>query len=169
MASKLIFEKTLFTPKECELIISLNKINSQSWKNNDRDYKSSSIILNNNTDWIFQKLKTFFEDATGNKIIKLKEEIHFHIFNTDDWFGIHNDSRDSRLFSVGVLLNNNFSGGDFKLYNPNEIVLNKTIGNSYVFDANISHQVTPIETGTRYSLIWFIQNNNIRTVPTKLM
>lgn len=35
--------------------------------------------------------------------------------------------------------------------------------------ANISHEITPIEMGTRYSLIWFIQGNNIRTVPTKLI
>jgi len=29
---------------------------------------------------------------------------------------------------VGVL-NNDFEGGDFKLYNPNEIILDKVIGN----------------------------------------
>ena len=165
----LISQKVLFSKEECDLIINQKKTNHQNWTKNSRNYKSSTIVFNNETYWIFERLKTFFEEVTGNNIIKLKEEIHFHIFDTEDWFGIHNDTRDSRLFSVGVLLNNNFDGGDFKLYNPNEIVLNKTVGNSYIFDANISHEITPIEMGTRYSLIWFIQGNNIRTVPTKLI
>jgi len=36
--------------------------------------------------------------------------------------------RDNKLYAVGVL-NNDFEGGDFKLYNPNEIILDKVIGN----------------------------------------
>ena len=165
----LISQKVLFSKEECDLIINQKKTNHQNWTKNSRNYKSSTIVFNNETYWIFERLKTFFEEVTGNNIIKLKEEIHFHIFNVDGWFGIHNDARDSRLFSVGVLLNNNFNGGDFKLYNPNEIIINKISGNSYIFDVSISHEVTPIMNGIRYSLIWFINNDNIKTAPKKLI
>jgi len=169
MVSDKISQIQLFNSEECESIISLSKRNFQTWKSSDRQYKSEGILFNENTSWIFDRLKSFFEVSTGYELIKLKEEIHFHIFNSNSWFGIHTDSRDSRLFSVGVLLNENFQGGEFKLYTPNEIVLDKKLGNCYVFDANISHEITPITLGTRYSLIWFIQNIHIRTISTKLI
>lgn len=169
MVGNKVFQKVLFTPNECENIISLNKENLQRWKNTDREYKSASIMLNDTTEWIFEKLKNFFEETIGTKIVKLKEEIHFHTFSVGNRFDIHNDNMDSRLFSVGVLLNDNFEGGDFKLYTANEIVLNKMVGNSYIFDVKIPHEISSINSGTRYSLIWFIQNNNIKPMPTKLI
>lgn len=164
-----IFQEVLFTKDECDSIISLAKANFQTWENVDREYKSASIRLDENTTWIFERLKTFFENHTKHPIIKLKEEIHFHIFKVDDWFGIHNDARDNRLFSVGVLLNDNFTGGDFKLYTSGELILNKNVGNAYIFNVNVPHEITPIKLGTRYSLIWFIQNYNIKTKSNKLI
>lgn len=165
----LISQKVLFSKEECDSIIKLEKMNHQSWKNIDREYKSCTIVFNDTTSWIFERLKTFFEESTNYSILKLKEEIHFHIFNTENWFGIHNDTRNNRLFSIGVLLNNNFDGGDFKLYNPDEIIINKIPGNSYIFDVSISHEITQIQLGIRYSLIWFMDNNNIKTISNKLM
>ena len=109
-----------------------------------------------------KELKSFFEIQTSLKFIKNKEQIHFHKFIKGDWFGLHNDVREKRLFAVGVLLNNDFEGGNFKLYNPNEITLNKEIGNTYVFDVRIKHEITPILNGIRYSLLWFLESNNIK-------
>ena len=57
----MIVEKILFSKKECDKIIEIHKVNSQKWKNNDREYKSFSIILNEETEWIFSKMKSFFE------------------------------------------------------------------------------------------------------------
>jgi hypothetical protein len=165
----MIVEKVLFSKKECDKIIEIHKVNSQKWKNYDREYKSFSIILNEETEWIFYRMKAFFEEESGIVMHTIKNEVHFHVFETNDWFGIHNDLRDNRLFSLGVLLNDDFEGGDFKLYNPNEIKLNKEKGNSYLFDVSISHEVTPIKNGVRYSLIWFIQNTNIKTIPNNLI
>jgi hypothetical protein len=165
----MIVEKVLFSKKECDKIIEIHKVNSQKWKNYDREYKSFSIILNEETEWIFSRMKAFFEEESGIVMHTIKNEVHFHVFETNDWFGIHNDLRDNRLFSLGVLLNDDFEGGDFKLYNPNEIKLNKEKGNSYLFDVGISHEVTPIKNGVRYSLIWFIQNTNIKTIPNNLI
>jgi hypothetical protein len=165
----MIVEKILFSKEECDDIINMYKVNSQKWKNNDREYKSFSIILNEETEWIFSKMKNFFEEESGVVMQSMKNEVHFHVFETNHWFGKHNDARDNRLFSLGVLLNEDFEGGDFKLYNPHEVKLNKKKGNSYLFDVGILHEVTPIQYGIRYSLIWFIQNNNIKTIPKKLL
>ena len=87
----------------------------------------------------------------------------------DDWFGKHNDIRDNRLYAVGVLLNDDFSGGDFKLYNPDEIILDKVIGNTYLFDVRIDHEITSILEGERYSLLWFLENEHVKIETNKLI
>jgi predicted 2-oxoglutarate/Fe(II)-dependent dioxygenase YbiX len=166
----MIVEEVLFSKKECDKIIEIHKVNSQKWKSNDREYKSFSIILNEETEWIFSKMKTFFEKESGLKIQTMKNEVHFHVFETNDWFGVHNDTRDNRLFSLGVLLNDDFDGGEFNLYHQGkEIILEKKVGNTYIFDVAISHEVKPLLKGNRYSLIWFIQNNHVKVKSNKFL
>jgi hypothetical protein len=165
----LIKEKILFNKEECDLIINLIKTNQQNWGFNDRKYNSQAINYSLETKWLFDKLKTFFEEQANIQIKKNKEVIHFHKFVKGDWFGKHNDVRDNRLYSVGVLLNDDFEGGDFKLYNPNEIILDKVIGNTYIFDVTINHEITPILDGERYSLLWFLQNEHIKIETNKLI
>lgn len=161
----MINQKILFSKEECESIISYNSINITNWKLEDRHYNSQPINYSLETKWLFDKLKTFVETETNIEIIKIKEKIHFHKFIKGDWFGKHNDIRDDRLYAVGVLLNDNFEGGDFKLYNPNEIFLNKVVGNTYIFDVSIEHEIAPILEGERFSLLWFLQNDNVN-IPT---
>ena len=121
------------------------------------------------TNWLFDKLKKFVETETNIQIQTIKKTIHFHKFTKDDWFGKHNDNRDNRVYAVGVLLNDNFDGGDFKLYNPIEQTLNKVVGNTYLFDVRIEHEITPILDGERFSLLWFLQKENIKFDINKLI
>jgi hypothetical protein len=158
----IVKQKVLFSKEECELIITLPKINQQYWESKDRSYNSLVLQYNENTEWIFNRLKAFFELETEIKIFKLKPYIHFHKYISGDWFGRHNDIRGDRISAVGVLLNDNFKGGDFKLYNPTEVILNKVVGNTYIFDVTIDHEITPILNGERYSLLWFLERDNIK-------
>ncbi len=165
----LINQKLLFDKKECNFIISYFKKNSKHWNIGDRRYTSELIIYSDETKWIFEKLKSYFEFTTELSITNLKKQIHFHKFNKGDWFDKHNDIRDNRLYAVGVLLNDNFEGGDFKLYNNTEITLDKIQGNTYIFDVRIEHEITHILEGERYSLLWFLQNKHIKYIPNKLI
>ncbi len=165
----LLKEKTLFNKKECDDIISLSKINSQDWNSYNRKYNSHAINYCESNRWVFERLNDFFEMETNLKIIKMKKQIHLHKFVKGDWFGKHNDIRDGRLYVMGVLLNNNFEGGDFKLYNTFEYTLNKHIGNTYIFDVKIEHEITPILKGERYSLLWFLQKEHIKIETNKLI
>ena len=165
----LIKEEVLFNKEECESIISYNNTHIKNWIMSDRKYNSKPIDYNEGTKWLFEKLKDFFEVETGLEIIKIKKQIYLHKFIEGDWFGKHNDVRNYRLYAVGVLLNDDFSGGDFKLYNPNEIILDKGIGNTYLFDVRIDHEITPILKGERYSLLWFLENEHIKIETNKLI
>ena len=165
----LIKEEVLFNKEECESIISYNDTHITNWRMGDRKYNSQPINYSLETKWLFEKLKDFFEVETGLEIIKIKKQIYLHKFIEGDWFGKHNDVRNYRLYAVGVLLNDDFSGGDFKLYNPNEIILDKGIGNTYLFDVRIDHEITPILKGERYSLLWFLENEHIKIETNKLI
>lgn len=165
----LINQRLLFNKEECDMIINLSKTNPKEWKLGDRKYNSYPIDYDENTKWLFNKLKNYFEKETGLEIVNIKNQIHFHNFKKNDWFGKHNDKRDKRLYAVGVLLNDNFEGGDFKLYNQNEIKLDKIIGSTYIFDVRIEHEITPILFGERYSILWFLQEENIKIKTNKLI
>jgi hypothetical protein len=167
--SMLIKQKVLFKKNECELIKNLLKINPQRWNLTDRNFNSEAINHSLETEWLFDKLKKFVETETNIQIRTIKKQIHFHTFKEGEWFGKHNDIRDRRLYAIGVLLNDDFDGGDFKLYNPNEIILNKAVGNTYIFDVRIDHEITPILDGERYSLLWFLQNEHIKTTTNTLI
>jgi hypothetical protein len=162
-------QKILLNQQECQSIIDMLKSKKQNWNYKDRMYESMSIEYDKNTIWLFNKLKDFFELETQIKIKKIKKTIHFHKFTKGDWFGKHNDIRDDRVYAIGVLLNDSFDGGDFKLYNPTEQTLNKHIGNTYLFDARIEHEITPILKGERYSLLWFLQTEHIKFNVNKLL
>lgn len=157
----MITQTILFTKKECEEIINLAKIDYTHWKSKDRDFVSYSIYFSDETKWIFNKLKTYFEANTGEKIKKIKKNIHFHIFKKGCKFDIHNDLRENRIYGVGTILNDNFGGGDFKFYDDDNTILNKIQGNTYIFDSNINHEITTITDGIRYSMLWFIQSENL--------
>jgi hypothetical protein len=162
-------EKILFSKEESEFIVSYNETHITNWRMRDRNYNSQPINYSLETNWLFDKLKDFVERETNIEIRTIKKTIHFHKFMKGDWFGKHNDVRDNRLYAVGVLLNDGFEGGDFKLYNPNEIILNKVIGNTYLFDVRIDHEITPILKGERYSLLWFLENEHIKIETNKLI
>jgi hypothetical protein len=154
-------QKILFSKEECDSIIWKENTKIANWDKKDRKYKSQSILYGQDTKWIFDRLKIFFEEETNIKIRNLKETIHFHQFNKDDWFSKHNDEKEGRLFSVGVLLNDEFEGGDFLIYTEEEKILDKITGNAYIFDVKLEHEILPIINKTRYSLIWFLQYNNL--------
>ena len=157
-----------FSKEECKSIITYNNTDITNWTMGDRKYNSQPINYSLDTKWLFDKLKDFVEKETNIEIRTIKKTIHFHKFTKGDWFGKHNDIRENRLYAIGVLLNDNFKGGDFKLYNSNEIILDKVIGNTYLFDVRIDHEITPILDGERYSLLWFLQNEHIKT-PTNTL
>jgi len=159
----LIKEEILFTKEECESILSYSTNFSKNWEKNDRKYNSQLINYSLEVKWLFNRLIKFTEAVSDIKIKKIKETIHFHKFVKGDWFDKHNDVLDNRMYAIGVLLNDNFEGGDFKLYNPIEQTLKKIAGNTYLFDVRIEHEIRPILDGERFSLLWFLQKENIKT------
>jgi len=101
----MIKQKVIFSKEECSTIIDFFKKESELWSNSDRKYQSAIIDFTTETEWLFTRLKEFFEAEIEIKIIKLKNFIHLHRYEKGDWFGRHKDTRESRMYAVGVCLN----------------------------------------------------------------
>jgi predicted 2-oxoglutarate/Fe(II)-dependent dioxygenase YbiX len=61
---------------------------------------------------------------------------------------------------VGVCLNNDYDGGEFVLYNPEE-PLPKETGIIYTFPSQRIHEVKKIIKGERWSIIGFLHIDNL--------
>ena len=116
-------------------------------------------------------LKEFF-DAKKNvwnekHDIKIKgydlsfdSNFQFTEYQTGGHYDWHTDSGgvlSHRYCSLVIQLNDEYDGGELKLIDNNEeIVLEKGIGNLFIFLSSLEHKVEKITKGTRYSLVnWF--------------
>jgi hypothetical protein len=88
-------------------------------------------------------------------------------YNKGDFFSKHKDSdylkKDVvRKFVGGFHLYSDYTKGEFVLYNSIEKIniLNKP-GVTYLFDSSIEHEVLPIETGIRKSIVFFINEEHL--------
>ena len=95
-----------------------------------------------------------------------KEGVQFSKYNEGCFYGKHVDYADNyehktRKLSLSLQLSdeNEYEGGELILYNniQNDVItLCKSKGTIVVFDSRITHEVTPVTSGTRYSLVkWY--------------
>jgi predicted 2-oxoglutarate/Fe(II)-dependent dioxygenase YbiX len=156
----------MFTKSECEKIINYRNLYQKNhskkyFKTDKISYHVWNILKNQNTNWIFEKIFKFYEETTKNKIIQEIEVLHLHHFIKGDKFPKHRDTDiKSQVYNIGVCLNEDYSGGDFILYDPYTILPKKT-GTIYGFESAIDHEVTEIQNGERWSLICFLHYFNI--------
>jgi hypothetical protein len=145
-------------------------------KKNDREY--SVYILNQHDKSIFlKKILKWVESITNVKLNNYDSNLYdsYLIHYTDgDFFSKHKDIDyftggisgkfvpNFRKFIGGFHLYSDYTGGEFVLYNDIEKIniLNKP-GIVYLFDSSIEHEVLPIKTGIRKSIVFFINEEHL--------
>jgi hypothetical protein len=173
----MMIQKNFFTKKECEKILEIkNKVSKYEGKDKyNLDGKGvyfNEYWLSNSIEdikWITDKLIQFIEESIKVKINKINSDIAILEYNVGDKLGMHNDynksQHDFRVYTIGVLLNIDWEGGDFIIIDSKtneKIILEKNIGNTYLFDALSPHMVDEVKGGVRYSLIAHIRNSEIK-------
>lgn len=134
---------------------------------NEKRRKSSIAFIN------YDNIYPFFKERLIVQIsekIKLKgyeinfenEPFQFTEYKKGEYYDWHTDSdslNSIRYCSIVIQLNDKYTGGDLEmsLKDSDEIIkFENGIGNLFVFLSSIWHRVTPVTTGTRYSLVnWF--------------
>lgn len=139
----------------------------------DPNERKSSVGWINDLGDVNQKLKDILKDSfiiNGMEVTGLGP-FQFTEYKVGQFYGWHTD-RDSTTFmdrftSTVILLNDDYKGGELEIKNSKgELVpIENKIGTLYIFDSNLRHRVTSVESGVRYSLVnWvsIIKTNSLQ-------
>jgi hypothetical protein len=170
-------QEVLFTNDECKTIIEFNEIYTKNFhKNNsliEQDeilYKANILPKNPKTFFIFKKLFDFFEKTTRLELYSYPAEVYIMKYEKGDKFKPHTDNYHNRVYSVGVQLNTDYTGGDYIIYNSKEInKVENIVGNSYCMESSLEHEIKEIESGIRYSIVSFIKISDLITNQKKTL
>ena len=110
----------------------------------------------------YANFHNFHYDLSGDD----KESVQLSKYNEGCFYGKHADYGDignhkTRKLSLSLQLSdeNEYEGGELILYNNirNDVITScKSKGTLIVFDSRITHEVTPVTSGIRYSLVkWY--------------
>lgn len=164
-----------FSKEECNTIITLSDIFKAKhsftlFKREDFNYYYHVVIRNENTQWIFNRLSDFLKEEYPNNKLYEMPEIYLHRYLSGNEFAKHNDSTNhpDQLLNIGVCLNDDYDGGEFIAYNPFEI-LPKIPGTIYTMKSYREHEVKKIIKGERWSLILFLNKNNLNIANSNLI
>jgi len=164
-----------FTKNECAEIINLSNIfksthSSNLFKRQDFNYYYHVVVRDSTTQWIFNRLSDFLKTEYPNNKLYEMPEIYLHRYLTGNEFARHNDSTNhpDQLLNIGVCLNDEYEGGEFIAYNPDEI-LPKVVGTIYTMRSDREHEVKKITKGERWSLILFLNKYHLNIANSKLL
>ena len=140
--------------RQCDVIIlSDERIIEKNNKSRTRIDKKIYDIINNNIEKYLQDYATLnfnLKEDTGYQLLKYK---------TGDYVTEHIDtsSGEHRTLSCSLALNDDYEGGELAFFNG-ELKYKLKKGNMMIFPSSFTypHQVLPIISGTRYSIITWI-------------
>ena len=171
----------VFTPEECQKIIDYGNLlkNSKAGITNAnlldkkiRDSNISWIDVNENTNWFYERLAHSVVNLNNNffkfDIYGFVENLQFTKYEKGQYYNSHLDTGLNmvvRKLSVVVQLSNekDYEDGELKIYtNKKGNALRKTQGTVFVFPSFMLHEVLPIKSGTRYSLVGWISGPSFK-------
>lgn len=139
-------------------------------KENERSY--SCLTLNSEQKEIFlKKILVWVESTYDIKLLSYSPEFYdsyMIYYYKDDFFSKHHDNqfmfkhKMKRKYVVGFHLNNDYEGGEYFLYyNNTKYEIDKTVGVVYTFDSELEHEITPITSSVRKSVVIFVNEQRI--------
>lgn len=164
-----MIQEIILTKDECQSIIDLCDISQfersmVSYGGDGEvtdDRTSYEYNLQNNdyiTNLLLPKINKFGIKSLPNylKVIKYEngQEFKYHWDNGGEY--------DYRIKSISIQLSENYEGGEMVLWGYNgDVLFDKTIGNIIIFDSGLPHQIFPIKSGIRYSLVFWLKEENL--------
>lgn len=149
-----MIQSKLFTKEDCDKIISFNK-----------EYKGYSHILRDDRDyeeWLIDSTKFNFLIKNLKSEFKIKSLPDGRIicYKVGNYFALHKDrysTHPERYKTLIIQLSDNYEGGILEVNNK---IVDKSIGNSILFDSNDFHSVSSITHGIRYSLVFWLKKTD---------
>jgi len=160
----------VFTPEECLRLIAEftphlkpASVESMDAAQSAGIRKSSAVFVfpNPSTNWVFERLRKAIREVNdavyGFHVSEFREGFQFTRYEVGEYYGPHFDIGPGKLterkLSLTVQLSapEDYTGGELIIY-P-EFVASKDQGTMTVFPSFMCHDVRPVQTGVRYSLV----------------
>jgi len=162
---------------ECNLLLNKCKkeltLKNATVRGGEVDFKSrkSSVAFINDLGFLNNRLETILIDSVKVKGFSVSglQPFQFTEYSVGEFYGWHKDSSvdnptfSNRFYSTVIQLNDEYTEGELQLnIDGNEITLEPGLGTLYMFPSYTLHQVKPITSGVRYSLVnWVSLNKNL--------
>jgi len=160
----------VFTPEECDSIIALGKsqelFSGEAGERGVSNYRNSSVCFfypNAYNDWLFARMEhaaNHLNDYLGFDLHGFGEGIQFTEYVAPyghyDWHCDTGHWSNVRKLSITVELSDpaEFEGGDLELNATGyPAKIEKVRGRAIAFPSYMVHRITPVTSGTRYSLV----------------
>jgi len=156
--------KNFLSKEECNFI--LNKclveleLKPADVYGDSKDGRKSNVAGIDNLGFLNEKLKEVLRDKlpiNGHTVTNLSK-FQFTQYEIGGYYDWHVDStieiRPERFYSAVIQLNDEYTGGNFEIVGDKEnLKLEEGAGNLFLFPSNKLHRITPIISGTRYSIV----------------
>ena len=166
--------KKELTKEGCQEIIHVAKSWDKAEVEGVDKIRKSKISWTNDqwlVDLVWEYMESYNEVTGLNYDLSGVEAIQITKYEKGDYYDFHIDGKGThkntvngtvRKISMTIQLNDDYEGGDFQvaLCKGGKVILEtleKGLGSIIVFPSILEHCVTPVTSGTRYSLVaWFI-------------
>jgi PKHD-type hydroxylase len=168
--TRLAVIEEVFTPAEClQLVSQFTPLLQPAWvetmdpTQSEGIRKSSAVFVfpDESTHWVFERLRKDIcevNDAVyGFDVSQFREGFQFTRYEVGDYYGPHFDIGPGKLterkLSLTIQLSapDDYTGGELIIYPGFEAA--KSQGSMTVFPSFMCHDVRPVKTGVRYSLV----------------
>ena len=153
----IITQQRVFSVEECNKII--NCKSTISYKADNSPVNIIDDIEENN--WIRNRLEDALLKINKRnyrfKDTEVYEKIGIKTYNSCEGFKWHGDGIDLRRLTIILFLNNDYTGGDLRVFRGEEVVIKHNIGVLVAFPSWYFHQADKVLSGERKVLItWLV-------------
>jgi hypothetical protein len=173
-------QKILFTQKECDLILEkyidkpideVENKDKKKYQSKYIDYNVDKWIIDRFINWIETEIDVKIDWNDSKSFNGINNEVYLQSYTIGDIFKKHHDNIFNRRYTCGLLLNDDFKGGNLNVYTHNDKMMkfNDVKGNCYFFDSGLYHEVNEIIEGNRSVVLIFFTDSHIIFKRNKLL
>ena len=169
-----ITKTDILTEACCQRIINLSKKSSyRAGKVFNKDGKATNVVEIRKVDvWRIHEQEEWLDELLIKQVVRANQTFNYNLSglierpqllryrapnNSYDWHSdLGNGDASNRKISCSILLNNNFEGGELQFFMNGSETCVMSMGDTILFSSFISHRVTRVTEGERWSLVaWF--------------